>query len=465
LDVRDWLTFICSALGLLLAAGGGIGGGGILVPVLILVGQFSPKEAVPLTNICILGGSISNCAFNMMKRHPFFDKPPPPDYTVIDRPRIDYDIVLVMEPMTIAGAVLGSLINKILPGYVLTILLFVVLGAMSIKTFISGRKKWVKETADKERDDAVVEKFKQDHGGVAPTPAELSVAIADRVTEDQKKAAAEKEATESSFLVQNGVQMQDYGLSGGDALEDPNKHAKEIEDMREEEKYTPFMKLGILLFCWVGVNVLDLMRGGGGFHGPFDIYCGDAGYWLFTFLYIPFTVAIASIVAVGLIKDTAHKEEIGYPWVEGDVHWTLKRSIIYPLLCSTAGLFAGMFGVGGGIVKGPLMTEMGVLPEVTSATAAFMIFFTASAATVSFTLYGMIIWSYAAVFFFMGILFTAFGQVAVQWAVDKLGRPSIIVFVITAILGSSVVLLAYNGFDSFAKIEECGCSEDLRVCK
>lgn len=33
-----------------------------------------------------------------------------------DRPRIDFDIVNVMEPMTIAGAVLGSLINKLLPG-------------------------------------------------------------------------------------------------------------------------------------------------------------------------------------------------------------------------------------------------------------------------------------------------------------------------------------------------------------
>ena len=32
----------------------------------------------------------------------------------------------------------------------------------------------------------------------------------------------------------------------------------------------------------------------------------------------------------------------------------------YPLICSGAGLVAGMFGIGGGIVKGPLMLEMGV---------------------------------------------------------------------------------------------------------
>ena len=35
----------CACVGLILAAGGGIGGGGILVPVYVLVMQFSPKVA------------------------------------------------------------------------------------------------------------------------------------------------------------------------------------------------------------------------------------------------------------------------------------------------------------------------------------------------------------------------------------------------------------------------------------
>lgn len=44
----------------------------------------------------------------------------------------------------------------------------------------------------------------------------------------------------------------------------------------------------------------------------------------------------------------------------------------YPLLCSLAGVFAGLFGVGGSIIKGPLMLELGVDPQVASATAATM---------------------------------------------------------------------------------------------
>ena len=47
-----------------------------------------------------------------------------------------------------------------------------------------------------------------------------------------------------------------------------------------------------------------------------------------------------------------------------------------------------MFGIGGGIVKGPLMLEMGVHPMVAAATTAVMIFFTAVVATTSFIAFG-----------------------------------------------------------------------------
>ena len=33
------------------------------------------------------------------------------------------------------------------------------------------------------------------------------------------------------------------------------------------------------------------------------------------------------------------------------VAWTRRNTVVYPAVCSLAGLVAGMFGVGGGIVK------------------------------------------------------------------------------------------------------------------
>ena len=47
LNDSDMIGSLLVILGLMLAASGGIGGGGILVPLLIIVFKFNPKHAIP----------------------------------------------------------------------------------------------------------------------------------------------------------------------------------------------------------------------------------------------------------------------------------------------------------------------------------------------------------------------------------------------------------------------------------
>ncbi len=63
---------------------------------------FSASGAVALSNITILGGTLTNFAFNVGRRHPH--KP---------EPLIDWNLILVMEPSTILGAIAGGYINKV----------------------------------------------------------------------------------------------------------------------------------------------------------------------------------------------------------------------------------------------------------------------------------------------------------------------------------------------------------------
>ena len=49
---------------------GGIGGGGIMVPMLVSVGGFSVHHAIPLTQATVFGAAVMNLVQNSTKRHP-----------------------------------------------------------------------------------------------------------------------------------------------------------------------------------------------------------------------------------------------------------------------------------------------------------------------------------------------------------------------------------------------------------
>jgi uncharacterized membrane protein YfcA len=93
-----------------------VGGGGIFVPVLSFLGGFSLKDAIPLSNVFILGGSVASLWVNAPLRHP-----------VADRPLIDYVVSMVIGPMLLGGTMVGVLLNTVSPDFMVTGLLAVVL--------------------------------------------------------------------------------------------------------------------------------------------------------------------------------------------------------------------------------------------------------------------------------------------------------------------------------------------------
>lgn len=69
-----------------------------------------------------------------------------------------------------------------------------------------------------------------------------------------------------------------------------------------------------------------------------------------------------------LIRQYHAKLKSNYVWTEGDVEWSERNTVLYPLICSLAGLVAGMFGVGGCAL--PPVTAF--LPQCTLDLQAFL---------------------------------------------------------------------------------------------
>ncbi|EGZ30136.1 hypothetical protein PHYSODRAFT_475542 [Phytophthora sojae] len=104
------------------------------------------------------------------------------------------------------------------------------------------------------------------------------------------------------------------------------------------------------------------------------------------------------------------------------------------------------------MVKGPIMLEAGILPPVQSATASFMILFTASSTTLQFAINGQFPgefqFDYMAWFAFVGFVGGFCGLKCVGYFVKKYKRESIMVYMLAATIGLSAVAMGFIGLQS-----------------
>jgi len=379
--------FAISSMFIMIAAGGGIGGGGILVPVNIFILGFKPHAAIPLSNATILGSSVGQLLLNYGKRHP-----------LADRPLINWDIMLVMEPLTIAGAVVGSVVNVLCPPWLLCVMLVLLLGGTSLKTLWKGTKMYEEESQALTYTPLVAEKRGLLHGSYT------------------------------------SINVANYSSAN-----------QEYKEVVEQERHHSLGKLMVMIFTVFGTLVFTIAKGGNDVN-YFHVRCGSLIYWILTFAVVPFTFAIAFCARRYLVDRYYLKKRVSFEYVKGDVEWNERHTVIYPAICSIAGLCAGLFGIGGGIVKGPLMLEMSVLPQVASATSATMILFTSSAATVSYLLFNSLNLQFACILFPIGFVSTLIGKTSLDALVKYYGRSSYIVICIAVVIGLSTVAMGVESY-------------------
>jgi uncharacterized membrane protein YfcA len=136
-----WREVVCTILIVItaiLSAAAGMGGGGVYVPLLLLLLGLSTKEAVPLSQAMIVGGAIINVMMFSGDRHPKFP----------NRPRIDYDVIMMMNPGLAAGVTIGVICHLISPQWLIVATLIVTLVISLEKSATKARSAWIKESAE-----------------------------------------------------------------------------------------------------------------------------------------------------------------------------------------------------------------------------------------------------------------------------------------------------------------------------
>lgn len=481
---------ICYTIGSV-ATACGVGGGGIYVPFGIILLRFASKPATGLSQASIFGASVGGLILNIRDNHPDkkirdtvgtrdedgklipYDKDMTYAQTKADeqayldtgrkfytRPLIDYDMALFLAPMEMAGAVLGVIIQKVLPNWLFLSLAGIVLGITSYKTyqkFFSAYKK-DKEIREKKR------------------LAEMSPSSnVGKANEDAKSDNNGNQGDDAIDMEKGGDETQNINLLKSGLIDEKEKEVEdesealvvtiEQEDeeklklrrklLEEDSRQYPMEKLAYLVILWIGLAFIIFMKGGKGVKSIVGITCKSPWYGILIAIQFLWTFGFAILFGVKLLKRHEGKVSCDYPFHANDVLWDAQKLRYYSFFTFIAGIIAGLIGVGGGMVLGPLMIILGIHPRVSSATTATMVVLTSSSVAVIFVTSGLVPWEYAVLFFSVCLCGAYIGKKYIDAYVKRTGMASILIGILATIIAFATLFCFVIVFLNLSKAEWC----------
>jgi len=137
-SITEVIGFILILLTSALSNAGGVGGGGLVIPILLLMFKFYTHEAIPISKLTIFTGALTSFLLGFKQIHPYRKAI-----------TIDYNIPYLIVPMLLLGTMVGISLNKVMPPFIILVALTLVLVLNTIKTLSKARSLQVKENQEK----------------------------------------------------------------------------------------------------------------------------------------------------------------------------------------------------------------------------------------------------------------------------------------------------------------------------
>ncbi|KAK2401117.1 sulfite exporter TauE/SafE family protein [Trifolium repens] len=330
---------------------GGVGGGGIFVPMLNLILGFDTKSAAALSKCMIMAASASSVWYNLRLAHP-----------KKEAPILDYDLALLFQPMLMLGISVGVTLSVVFPYWLITILIIILFIGTSIRSFFKGISVWRMETFMK------------------------------------------KEFARRAALV--------------------DSHEEVLVDTQNEPLISKEKKSTM--------NEVEVC---------------SVWYWVLFGVQFPTALLVFGCEAVKLYKDHRNRMATGNTEhiCEASIEWSA-MSLAFCAMCGiVGGIVGGLLGSGGGFILGPLLVEIGVIPQVASSTATFVMMFSSSLSVFEFYILKRFPIPYALYLMIVSILAGFWGQYFVRRLVIFIGRASLIIFILSAVIFASALTMGIVG--------------------
>nr|GLL26328.1 hypothetical protein 111018.19 [Ipomoea trifida] len=198
----------------------------------------------------------------------------------------------------------------------------------------------------------------------------------------------------------------------------------------------------LLLFVWLAFLAIQIIK-------TYTTTC-STWYWIVNLLQIPIAASVSLYEAIGLYKGTRIVASRG----KEIQTWKPHLLFLYCVCGMVAGIVGGLLGLGGGFILGPLFLELGIPPQVASATSTFSMTFSSSMSVVQYYLLKRFPIPYASYFVLVATFAALAGQHVVRRVIAILGRTSIIIFILALTIFVSAISLGGVGIaDMIQKLE------------
>ncbi|XP_027354998.1 sulfite exporter TauE/SafE family protein 3-like isoform X2 [Abrus precatorius] len=268
----------------------------------------------------------------------------------------------------------------------------------------------------------------------------------------KKETIMKKEAARRREPNGSGAEVEYKPLPSG-----PNggteKDTKEREVTIIENVY--WKEFGLLAFVWVSFLALQIIK------ENYTTTCSTA-YWVLNLLQVPISVGVTAYEATALFSGRRVIASTGDQGKE----FTVLQLFIYCVFGVLAGVVGGLLGLGGGFVMGPLFLELGVPPQVSSATATFAMTFSSSMSVIEYYLLKRFPVPYAVYFTLVATIAALVGQHIVRKLIILFGRASLIIFILAFTIFVSAISLGGVGISNMVgKIQSHEYMGFENICK
>ena len=405
--IDDFTTSIAVVLVTTLASIAGIGGGGLLLPVYLLLGKFGTDYSIPLTVFTIAGSSLARMLILLPKKHP----------NTYRRYLIDYRAILLIVPFDGNTSFVGMILNAISPKWLVLLAILMILSTVSYKTLKKGHLLFKEESLEIAK--------QKDPNYTAP-----DIVIIDGIDIPIKK----------TTLVIDNIDVEI-------AEEEYNKVMANVREDRPNDRWG---NLAILCTTFGCLVIFSVTRD--------QLDTCSAGYWVQYVGQFIFFILIGSYLGIRNIQ-AYQIEKDNYEKLIGDVEWDKEKVIKYAIISSATGIISTYMGIGGGMLIAPFLLQIGILPEVAAATNSVTTFFSSMATSLQYLMSGRLLLGYSLYYFALSMVSSYFGLKLSSKIIRRFQRRSFIILTLGILVLFSCIMLLAIGVNDL--IEDIDNKEDM----